>query len=190
MTNHVHLLLTPEDGGDCSGLMRDLGRTYVRYFNDRYGRTGTLWEGRFQSCLVDSPAYVMACYRYVEENPVRAGMVARALDYPWSSHASNAGTALDESLKPHCEYLALGRNGANRQASYVGLFNVPQPQTMVAAMREATRTGYPLVGDALKRSLAAKGFRIGPEKPGPKRQAEEKGEPAIRGQLALDVGEL
>jgi putative transposase len=190
MTNHVHLLLTPMEGGDCSMLMRDLGRSYVRYFNDRHARTGTLWEGRFQSCLVDSPTYVMGCYRYVEENPVRAGMVARAVDYPWSSYASNAGIAPDPSLEPHCEYLALGQNDAGRQASYAGLFNGVQAPGMVAAFRLATSTGYPLADDALKQSLATRGFRIGPEKRGPKGKMEPKPGPAVCGQLGLDVGEL
>ena len=82
MTNHVHLLLTPGDAQACATLMRDLGQGFVQYFNRRYERSGTLWEGRFRSCLVESARYVLACYRYIELNPVRAGMVADASSYP------------------------------------------------------------------------------------------------------------
>ena len=187
MTNHVHLLLTPADGGDCSMLMRDLGRTYVRYFNDRHRRTGTLWEGRFQSCLVDSPAYVIACYRYVEDNPVRAGMVARASDYPWSSYASNAGFVRDETLQPHCEYLALAEDETSRRAAYARLFSTPQDEATVRALRTATNAGYPLVGESLKRSLAGTGVRLSPEKPGPKRKPDAQ---PSADQLVLGVEEL
>lgn len=186
MTNHVHLLLTPGDGGDCSMLMRDLGRSYVRYFNDRHGRTGTLWEGRFQSCLVDSAAYVIACYRYVEENPVRAGMVARPGEYPWSSYGSNAGFLRDETLQRHVEYLALGANDASRRAAYTGLFATAQDESVVRAFRTATNAGYPLVGGALKRSLAERGVRLGPDKPGPKRKPDAQ----VHAQLVFEAGQL
>ena len=85
MTTHVHLLLTPATEAGCGELMRDLGRIYVRYFNDRYARSGTLWEGRFHSCLVESPDYVLNCYRYIERNPVRAAIVGEASAYSWST---------------------------------------------------------------------------------------------------------
>lgn len=191
MTNHVHLLLTPEAGGNASMLMRDLGRTYVRYFNDRHGRTGTLWEGRFQSCLVDSPAYVIACYRYVEENPVRAGMVRRAIDYPWSSYGVNAGEMRDESLRPHCEYVALAGSEISRRQAYASFFTTPQDATMVRAFRTATSAGYPLVGEGLRRSLADRGVRLGPDKRGPKcKPASSDAQQPAEQQLALDVGKL
>src|SRR5215213_4820587 len=82
MTNHVHLLLTPDSPEACTNLIRDLGRHYVPYFNRRHGRTGTLWEGRYRSCVVESGDYVLACYRYIEMNPVRAGMVAHPGTHP------------------------------------------------------------------------------------------------------------
>src|SRR6185437_7202364 len=85
MTNHVHLLLTPSDAKACATLMRSLGQRYVQYFNRRYERSGTLWEGRPQSCLVDSTSYVLGCYRYIELNPVRAGMISPGTKYEWSS---------------------------------------------------------------------------------------------------------
>jgi putative transposase len=191
MTNHVHLLLTPQAGGNPSMLMRDLGRSYVRYFNDRHGRTGTLWEGRFQSCLVDSPAYVIACYRYVEENPVRAGMVRRAIDYPWSSHGANAAQMRDESLRPHCEYLALAASEVRRREAYASFFATAQDETMVRAFRTATKAGYPLAGEALRQSLADRGVRLGPDKPGPKcKPVSGDAQQSAKGQLALDVEEL
>ena len=187
MTNHVHLLLTPEAGGDPSMLMRDLGRTYVRYFNDRYGRTGTLWEGRFQSCLVDSPAYVIACYRYIEENPVRAGMVQRAIDYPWSSLGANAAEVRDQSMRQHSEYLALAASETLRRRTYASLFATPQDSSMIHALRTATNAGYPLAGEALRQRLANQGVRLGPDKPGPKCKPVSGD---TEGQLALDVGKL
>lgn len=90
MTNHVHLLVTPRTEGGVSRMMQALGRRYVRYVNDSSGRTGTLWEGRYKASLVDDERYVLACYRYIELNPVRAGMVAAPDEYRWSSHAANA----------------------------------------------------------------------------------------------------
>jgi putative transposase len=107
MTNHVHLLITPCDVSGPAKLMRDLGQRYVQYFNLRYERRGTLWEGRYYSCLVDSAAYVPACHRHIERNRLRAGMVPSVLHYRWSSYAANAGLAESNLLAPHPEYVAL-----------------------------------------------------------------------------------
>src|SRR6185312_8709029 len=107
-------LLTPLDAASCASLMRDLGQRYVQYFNRRYGRSGTLWEGRFRSCLVDSARYVLGCYRYIESNPVRAGMVADASAYLWSSYAGNVGARRDALLTPHVEYEALAQGTSAR----------------------------------------------------------------------------
>src|SRR5688572_9638970 len=100
MTSHVHLLLTPDRADSCARLMRSLGQRYVQYFNRRYQRSGTLWEGRFRSCIVDTAPYVMACHRYIELNPVRAGMVSDPAGYRWSSHHGNAGRAPNKLLTP------------------------------------------------------------------------------------------
>ena len=174
MTNHVHLLLTPPNEHACATLMRDLGQRYVSYFNRRYGRTGTLWEGRFRSCLVDTARYVVACYRYIELNPVRAGMVRAPGEYAWSSHASNTGARIDSSLTPHDEYLALGDNGTSRIAAYAGLFEQGDQADFLAAIRDATNSGYAgLIGDSLKQRLEANGSRpIERGKPGPKCENE------------------
>lgn len=90
MTNHVHLLMTPYEENSLGRVMQSLGRRYVQYFNYRYRRTGTLWEGRYRATLIDAESYLLTCYRYIELNPVRAGMVSHPGDYPWSSYRSNA----------------------------------------------------------------------------------------------------
>ncbi|HWD23664.1 MAG TPA: transposase [Burkholderiales bacterium] len=178
MTNHVHLLLTPAAAPVCAALMRDLGRRYVQYFNRRYERSGTLWEGRFRSCLAQSARYVIACYRYIESNPVRAGMVQDAMAYRWSSHAVNSGIRSHPPVTPHAEYLALSVGDKLRHAVYRGLFEHEQESSMVAMIRDATNGGYPLASDTFKASvLAPLGARTGRGKPGPKialGAAEEK----------------
>jgi putative transposase len=118
MTNHVHLLVTPAAVGGVSRLMQQLGRGYVGYFNTTHHRTGTLWEGRFKSSLVDSDRYLLTCYRYIEMNPVRAAMVAAPGEYRWSSFACNALGDSDAIVTPHAHYLALGRDDVERQATY------------------------------------------------------------------------
>jgi len=115
MTNHVHLLVTPQLKGGVSKMMQFLGGRYVPYFNYVYKRSGTLWEGRFKSCLVDSEEYLLKCYRYIEMNPVRAGMVKKPSDYRWSSYAINALGSESDLAKPHPVYLALGKNNLDRQ---------------------------------------------------------------------------
>lgn len=118
MTNHVHLLVTPGDTAQVGQMMQALGRRYVRYINDRYRRTGTLWEGRYKACPVENDDHLLRCYRYIELNPVRAAMVATAADYRWSSHAANAMGQPDPLLTPHARYLALGLDEASRLDAY------------------------------------------------------------------------
>ena len=118
MTNHLHLLMTPSARAQMARVMQLLGRRYVRYVNDRYCRTGTLWEGRYKACLVDSEAYLLRCYRYIELNPLRACMVVDPADYRWSSFACNALAVADPLIRPHASYLALGSNVAERCAAY------------------------------------------------------------------------
>ena len=118
MTNHVHLLASPPARNAIAAMMQALGRRYVAYFNAAYCRTGTLWEGRYKACLVDSDRYLLRCHRYVERNPVRAAMVANARDYRWSSHRCNAYGDPDALLTPHPRYLALGDTAPARHAAY------------------------------------------------------------------------
>lgn len=168
MTNHIHLLLTPEDAESLPRLMRDLGQRYVQYFNRRHKRTGTLWEGRYRSCLVESERYVLACYRYVELNPVRAGMVNHPSSYLWSSHAVNSGMRSDPFIIEHAALRALGEETVARHAAYRGLFDGRMDETIVNAIREATHAGYPLGGRAFIAEAAARpGVKVRPRKPGP-----------------------
>lgn len=122
MTNHVHMLMSSARSGAISSCMQALGRRYVAYFNGRYHRSGTLWEGRYKSCPVDSQTYLLTCYRYIELNPVRAAMVATPADYAWTSYHCNALGSPDPFIQPHAEYLALGTSSERRQAAYRDLF--------------------------------------------------------------------
>jgi len=118
MCNHVHLLATPVETGGIGRLMQSLGRCYVPFFNLMMERTGTLWEGRFKSCLVDSDAYLLRCYRYIELNPVRAGITSGPCGYRWSSYMSNGLGNCDPLVSPHPTYQALGSTTAERCAAY------------------------------------------------------------------------
>ena len=153
MTNHVHLLLTPAAPDAVSVLMRDLGQRYVQYVNRAYGRTGTLWEGRYRSCIAESARYVLACYRYIELNPVRAGIVNEPGNYAWSSHRANADGEDDRLTTPHPEFLALGSEHGLRRQAYGRLFHDALEPSLVQAIREATRGDYPLGSAAFIRGI-------------------------------------
>jgi putative transposase len=169
MTNHVHLLLTPSTAQSCTLLMRDLRRRYVPYFNRRHDRTGTLWEGRFRSCLVESASYVLACYRYIELNPVRAWMVNDPMEYLWSSYAVNSGARSDPFVSPHAEFSALAMEQHERHAAYRALFRTEMDEPLLEAIRDATNGGYPLASEGFKTSvLAPMGWTTAPGKPGPR----------------------
>ena len=135
MSNHVHLLLTPNETGGVSRMMHTFARNYVGSFNGRHGRTGTLWEGRFKACLVDSGRYFLACSRYIELNPVRAWMVAQPGEHPWSSYGGNADGHVDSLLTPHSEYLRLGSDPASRASAYRALFTEVLPDQLVDEIR-------------------------------------------------------
>jgi putative transposase len=122
MANQVHLLLTPQAGNSPGGLMKGLGQRYVQYVNRTYQRSGTLWEGRFRSCLLQEEAYVLACYRYIELNPVRAGMVAHPAEYRWSSDRANAQGESAEWLTAQALYFDLDGDADRRLAAYRELF--------------------------------------------------------------------
>lgn len=135
MDNHVHLLATPLVAGDIGRMMQRLGRQYVGLFNGRHRRTGTLWEGRYKACLVDSEHYVLACYRYIELNPVRARMTDDPAAWPWSSCAANLGLRPHSGLLPHPTWLALGSTAAERIAAYRRLLDEAIPDDMLADLR-------------------------------------------------------
>ena len=140
MTNHVHLLVTPMEAGAVGAMMQDVGRRYVRVINGIHGRTGSLWEGRFKSSLVDSEAYLLTCHRYIEENPVRAHMVAQPAAYPWSSHTHYAGIRVDGMITPHPQYELLGRSAGERFETFSALFTKPLDARVVDQIRTAINT--------------------------------------------------
>lgn len=137
MPNHVHLLVTPMAEHGVTHLMQDTGRKYVRYLNHRYQRTGTLWEGRYKSSLIDSEAYLLECMRYIELNPVRGGLVAQPNDYPWSSYASNAQGKMNSLLTPHPLMTHFGIDARRQQLAYQELFKYPLDPEIVDSIREA-----------------------------------------------------
>ncbi|NWN81519.1 MAG: transposase [Halomonas sp.] len=142
MTNHVHLLASPRhDPHDISAMMKRLGQRYVQYFNKRHERSGRLFQGRYHSCLVGEEAYLFACYRYIELNPVRAGMVLRPEEYRWSSYAANALGRDDPLITPHALYLDSAHHPEQRQHHYRQLFESPLHDTTLEDIRQQTRSG-------------------------------------------------
>ncbi|MEH6649358.1 MAG: transposase [Motiliproteus sp.] len=146
MTNHVHLLLTPLDTDAVSRMMQALGRCYVRYVNTTYRRTGTLWEGRFRSTLVDSERYFLVVSCYIELNPVRAAMVEHPAEYPWSSYRSNALGDSSDLLTPHSCYTGLGAAPELRQSHYRGLFDQIIAERTLLHIQQATDKAW-VLGD-------------------------------------------
>ncbi len=144
MPNHVHLLVTPPTDTALSKAMQSLGRRYVRWFNDKYGRTGTLWEGRFRSTVIDADRYLLACSRYIELNPVRAGIVNSPELYRWSSYSHHAGVLVDPLVIDHPLVWALGNTPFERQLAYRRLFEVDLEAEFVQALRSATNRGRAL----------------------------------------------
>src|SRR5687767_11555970 len=180
MTNHVHILLTPATADACTLLMRDLGQRYVQHFNRRYGRTGTLWEGRYRSFLAETARYVLACYRYIELNPVEAGMVNDPAAYPWSSYDANTGTRADPLIAAHPEFLALGSEAAGRHASYVRMVANGIEVSLLREIREAEDMGYPLASEAFKADLARLGLKTEPGRAGRPGKKEREEPPGLR----------
>jgi putative transposase len=144
MDNHFHLLLTPSTDQALPQMMQSVGRAYVRYFNLRHQRSGTLWEGRYRSNLIEGERYLLACMVYIDLNPVRAGMVAHAADHPWSSHRHCIGQASDPWLTPHALFWGLGNTPFAREAAYAELV-----QTGLALREKAQLTQSALSGWAL-----------------------------------------
>jgi REP-associated tyrosine transposase len=169
MTNHVHLLATPKKEASLSAMMQYLGRFYVRYFNLSYQRTGTLWEGRYHSCLIQSEAYLLNCQRYIELNPVRAGMVQDPADYKWSSYCANGMGIESKLITYHPLYLGLGNSKLERVKNYRLLFESELDKNLVSDIRYATNKGLILGTDKFKAEVATlTGHRTQPQKRGPK----------------------
>jgi putative transposase len=144
MTNHVHLLITPQTAQAPATMMKALGQRYVQYVNRRYCRTGSLWEGRYRSCLVEHERYLLTCQRYIELNPVRAQMVTHPSNYPWSSYRTNAHGDASEIITPHSVYMRLARHPAAREIAYRKLFDNVLPTRTLNLVRRATNGNYAL----------------------------------------------
>ena len=144
MSNHVHILATPSAKQTLSQLMQCVGRQYVPYINKKYSRTGTLWEGRFKASIVETSSYLLACYRYIELNPVRARMVDQPGDYPWTSYRKNALRETDKLVAEHSEYSRLGASPAERAANYRLLFKERISDEKLFLLRCHTQSGTPL----------------------------------------------
>ncbi len=153
MTNHVHLLLTPEKADSAALMMKHLGQRYVQYVNRTYRRSGTLWEGRFRSCLTQSESYVLACYRYIELNPVRAAMVNRPDDYRWSSYHANAKGKADRLIAPHAEYLRLAPDETDRREAYRTLFKAHFDAVKLDEIRKSTNGNFALGSERFKKEI-------------------------------------
>ena len=173
MTNHVHLLVSGETSRSVGDLMKRLGQRYVQYVNRTYRRSGTLWEGRFRSCLTREESYVLACYRYIELNPVRAGIVVHPGEYQWSSYDVNAQQGASSFLVPHETYERLGGKEEGRRAAYRELFRSDLEPEMVGKIRKATNGNYALGSEQFAEEVALMlARRVTPGKSGRRRKRE------------------
>ncbi|GHF98000.1 transposase [Thalassotalea marina] len=167
MTNHVHLLITPRKLNSLCQIMKQLGQRYVQYINRKYGRSGTLWEGRFKSCMVQCEDYLLNCYRYIELNPIRANMTTQPSDYPWSSYKVNAFGAESNLITEHIVYTALGVNTTARLKAYRELFLLAPTSRMISDIRESTNGNFVLGNDKFKNQIENElGRRVTPAKAG------------------------
>jgi len=155
MSNHVHLLMTPNSGDGIGKVMQSLGRYYVQYFNYQYKRTGTLWEGRYKSTLLDSEEYLLTCSRYIELNPVRADMVAHPGEYRWSSYGHNALGQRNGLITPHEIYLRLGDDPEQRRNVYRHLFDAHIDNKDLDEIRTATNRSWVLGSEKFKEQVEA-----------------------------------
>lgn len=167
MSNHIHLLATPSTEEGVPRMMQALGRSYVRYFNAKHGRTGTLWEGRYRSTLIQAERYLLACMVYIDLNPVRAAMVGDPADYPWSSHLSYIGRRSDRLVTPHPLYWELGNTPFARDAAYAELVHSGMGSQQQRALTDSALRGWALgdpdyVADLQRRTTR----RVGPARPG------------------------
>ena len=157
MSNHFHLLVTPQTSDGLPQMMQAVGRRYVRCFNDSQQRSGTLWEGRYRSTLIQTDRYLLACMAYIDLNPVRAGLVAQAADYPWSSHGHYIGRRADKLFTPHPLVWELGNTPFAREAAYAELVQAGVNPVHQTALTDATLSGWALgepdfVADLQKRT--------------------------------------
>jgi putative transposase len=159
MPNHLHLLASPSDEDGLARMMQWMGRKYVPYFNGKYGRTGTLWGGRFKTSVVDPDEYFLPCSLYVEMNPVRSGVAAGLGEYPWTSYAHHIGGQQDALITDHARYWGLGNTPFQREAAYTALAQRPHSSKELAIIEAAVLKGWPLGSDTFKRTLEQRAKR-------------------------------
>lgn len=153
MTNHIHLLATPDDKDGISGMMQHLGRSYVPYINAIHGESGSIWEGRYKSSLVHDERYLLTCMRYIELNPVRADMVYSPSDYRWSSYRCNGLGEANSLVTQHPIYRSLGSAGSTPASAYRQLFEGYLEQDLLADIDSAWRTGTPLGSERFRQRV-------------------------------------
>lgn len=179
MPNHVHLLASPSDSEGLGKMMQWVGRHYVPYFNARYGRTGTLWQGRYKAAVIDSEPYFLLCSRYIESNPVRAGIAASPSDYSWSSFAHHAGIRPDSVITDHPLFWALGNTPFEREAAYKALMDQGLGSAEVETLTHAALKGWPLGSDHFRTQLAKQvNRRVAPAKRGRPQKATVSPKPS------------
>ena len=188
MTNHVHLLLTPQQPHAVSRTLQSLGRRYVRYINDTHHRSGTLWEGRYKASLVGDGDYLMHCHRYIELNPLRAAMVADPREYRWSSHHALAFGDTDPLVHPHSAYLALSDDPATRQHLYRDMVMAAVNPDDIDAIRRHLQRQHAYGCERFRQAIEKQpGRSVGPQKIGRPRKAEEDQRPSLA-QTQLSLG--
>jgi putative transposase len=167
MDNHFHLLATPQTDDALPQMMQAVGRRYVRYYNDSQGRSGTLWEGRYRSTVIQTERYLLACMVYMDLNPVRAGLVALARDYLWSSHGHYVGQRQDRLVTPHPLYWDLGNTPFAREVAYAELVSAGVSGDTQNALTRSTLHGWALGEPEFVADLQKKtGRRVSQTAPG------------------------
>lgn len=188
MTNHIHLLASPSHADSLPKALQSLGRRYVQYFNYRYQRTGTLWEGRYRATVVDAEPYLLECMRYIELNPVRAGMVKHPADFNWSSFRANAQGAQDALVTHHELYLRMGRDADERHHVYGDLFKSSAAPETLSRIRDCTNKGWALGGDGFGSKVEALANRR--VAPLPKGRPKKLGQPSEQKTQQTDMSSL
>lgn len=178
MTNHVHMLATPSSAASMPKTMQSVGRIFVQYFNTKYGRTGTRWEGRYKATIVHDDRYLLTCMRYIELNPVRAGIASTPADYRWSSFHANAFGDFDALIDSHPIFRRLAVSAAERHAAYRELFDMSIREEEIRAIREATQKAWALGGESFQRQVSARSRRASPVKTGRPKRGSDSSFPA------------
>lgn len=156
MTNHIHILATPESKNGISLMMQYIGRYYVPYINHTYGTSGTIWEGRYKASMLHDEEYLLICMRYIELNPVRAGIVRSPGAYRWSSYRTNAQGIENTLLRQHPLYLALGKTKKQRMDAYRALFKSHLDDEVLTDIRASLQTGTPLGNEYFRNKIEAR----------------------------------